>query len=136
MKYFKVFILCSFFALVFGCVGIKASTASKVQLCVDKIEQGNFNRKIGYYTKNTGTAQHVLLEAARTSLTDPCTSCVIGFKLFMKDGTSFTGFSLTSGRSSYFNSDSAIPGEYKLGLMRADFTMLKTTADIVWTINS
>lgn len=131
----KKIIIFSFFALILGCVGLKASNAETISLCVDKIEYGNFNRKRGYYNKNTGTAQKIKLNSAFTSLTNPCNSCVIGFKLFMKDGTSFTGVSLTAGNSTYFNSDSAKTGDYKMGFMRADFSALKTNADIDWTIN-
>ena len=39
----KKIIIFSFFALILGCVGLKASNAETISLCVDKIEYGNFN---------------------------------------------------------------------------------------------
>ena len=62
--------------MTLGCVGLKASNAETISLCVNKIEYGNFNRKIGYYNKNTGIAQKIKLNSASTSLTNPCNSCV------------------------------------------------------------
>ena len=72
----------------------------------------------------------------RTSLTDPCYDCKMGFKPFDSSGNAFTGQTLVLGQTKTFvgHDGSSRPETYNMGVMREDFTLLKTFVVFWWTL--
>lgn len=124
------------FAIVCVCATAKAySSPNYVALCMEGVKYGQFNKQTTYYTKNRGSYQSVRVDRASTALTNPCPNCQIGFKLAMSSGVEFSGAAAKMGETQSFSSNTTAHGDYRLKMMRADFTLLDTSVDFTWNLN-
>lgn len=124
------------FIILLGCVSIKAYTSPDyVGMTYSGVKYGQFNKQTTYYTKNRGSYQSVRVNKAYTSLTNPCPDCQIAFKLAMDNGTEFSGAAAKMNQTQSFSGNTEARGNYKLKMMRADFTLLDTTVTFKWKLN-
>lgn len=115
---------------------VSAATAPKsVDLGLTEIERGTF-KHTSNFVKEVWGDQSVNLHTVHTSMTDPCNDCKMGFKPFDTNGNAFTGQTLVRGQTKTFvgHDGSSRPATYNLGVMREDFTLLKTFAGFLWNL--
>lgn len=135
-KFCSIITIALSLAVVLGCAVAKAySNPTHVVMCMSGVTHSGFDVKTDYYTKDRGGVQQVYLSKASTSLTNPCPKCQVAFKLFMDDGTAWTGAAAKMGETQSMFGDSQWRGNYQLGMMRADFTLLKTDVEFDWSLN-
>lgn len=91
----------------------------------------------GSYREKEGWAyNYVKVDSAETTLTHPCKTCLISFKLKSSDGAYYTGtLGLTTEDEKYkmpCTDGCSAPNNYDMGLMRVDFTLLTTVTGWTW----
>lgn len=135
-KYLGAIAMLFIFAVVVGSAAVKAYTSPDfVGVTYSGVKYAQYNKETVYYTKNRGSSQSVYVNKAYTSLTNPCTECQIAFKLTNDNGTVFSGAAAKMYETQTFSGNTEAYGNYKLKMMRADFTLLDTTVTFKWNLN-
>ncbi len=135
MKRMKKKIFVSLFTALcfsfFAC-NVKAETC----LGVTEVKHSQYVWTDGYNNKPDFFANYVKVREAFTINTNPCPKCLISFKLRDKAGNVYTGTSgLTTQSKEYempCTDGCSAPGDYKIGLLRVDFTLLTTYTSWAW----
>ncbi len=133
----KIFAVTAVFTLALCFAVVKAYDAPyAVGLGMEGIKYAQF-KHTDYYTKNVLGDQSVNMMNVFTSLTNPCPKCKIGVKPFNENGDAYAGISLQLGEEEAFvgHDGSSWTGNYRLGFMREDFTLLNTTISAIWYLN-
>lgn len=86
-------------------------------------------------TKTTYSIPKAKAIEVSTSLTDPCSSCKLGVRMYQGSDWFALGSTLKLNEEKSFigHDGSASPGTFQLGATRVDFTLLETKAKIRWT---
>lgn len=136
----KIMLLLLTVAVIVSCkIAQAVSAPDSVSLCpLEPVKYREFSTGPTYY-KNRGRDQKVSVDQAYTSLTNPCDSCYIGFKL---DGNTTFGYigtetiSVALNQTKKFIYDHSNPeGTYTLSYTRLNFTTLNTYIGYTWYIN-
>ena len=100
-----------------------------INLCMNDIKFSVF-KYTGFFTKTTYGQQAIKLPRVWTDLTDPCPKCIIGIVPFDDYGNKYYGITLSMGADTKFwdHIGTEMPGNYKLGFMREDWTLLNLGA--------
>ncbi|CDE38086.1 unknown [Mycoplasma sp. CAG:472] len=113
-----------------------SAVLSGAGICVGNIKYAKLGQ-VASGSKTNWNKQTIFLERASTSMTNPCPKCQIGFKLKDSDNNYYSGRAVVMGETDTFPcTDGCLkPGNYQLYALRADFTLLDTEADFIWTFN-
>lgn len=95
----------------------------------------NYGYETGTWTKTTYASQRYENQSSITVLTNPCRDCIIMAKPKQDNGDTFFGLSTRMGDTQTFPGASAQPGNFRLLLMREDWTLLETSHNAIWRID-
>ena len=134
-KFFNIcFYLCLFVCLTF--VTTKVSAKSIFYVEEPNVEYSDFLLTGKWVEKKTWSNQEIFVDQAKTSMTDPCPKCQFIVRTrtdIGSEGALGDVIKLYESRAFIGHDGSSKPGNFKLKIMRADFTLLKTLFGAIWT---
>ncbi len=141
MKYLKYSLLLLLIAIITDVTfaGALTDIAEHKNRVLKKNETDSYYS--GAYVKDTWTIQAFELLEAKTSLTNPCSSCVVVASLkYGLEGTEGSGGVFAKAQDGLHDflepSSCSSPGTYRINAWRYDITLLNTTIHYKWYINA
>lgn len=131
MKYLKYAFLVLVMSVVIDGLLVFAAMEANVTYVVKSLS-GMSQTYTSYITKSNYSAQSYENTDTWTALNNPCSSCAIVVK-FEKSTGEYTERTIYLGDTKIANLTSLyVPGQYRLGFRRGDFTLLETWTAGTW----
>lgn len=137
IKYLCCFLILSLFLSYNLVLAIEKTSVSSVQIIQHSLEYQTYTSSNNFYTKNSDlNVQYYYNKETFTTLTNPCTKCVIGTRIYSEGGDYSGRLDLKMGETSNFTSVTSSAGEWSIQQMRVDYSLLSTYHYGTWYINT
>lgn len=139
-KYIKCLLLLLVLSLFLAYNLVLASQNSSlptIEVIQNNLQYQVYSSSGNYYTKDfNGTVQYYYNKETFTTLTNPCSNCIIGTRLHSSGGNYSGRLDLKMGKTSNFTTVTADADNWQLEQMRVDYTLLTTYHYGTWYINT